>query len=92
MFVSIDIPKEAEGVLNAAFGDALNRTALEAVAIEGYRAGKLSHYEVQSLLGFEDRWETEAWLGGKGVHLNYGLEDLEADRATLERILGPAKN
>ncbi len=91
MTVSIHIPEQAEGVLRGAFGDDLDRTALEAMAIEGYRTGKLSRHEVQILLGFEDRWETELWLGNKGIHLNYGMQELEADRKTLDRLLGPAK-
>jgi hypothetical protein len=91
MTVSIDIPKQAEEMLKGAFGDNLNRTALEAIAIEGYRTGKLSRYEVQTVLGFDDRWQTESWLGSRGVHLNYSIEDLEADRQTLDRVLGPAK-
>ncbi len=89
MAVSFEIPKDAEEMLQRAFGDDLTRAALEAIAIEGYRAGKLSRYEVQILLSFEDRWETEAWLGGRGVHLNYSVQDLDADRETLDRLLGP---
>jgi len=92
MTVSIEIPRQAEDMLRGAFGDNLSRTALEAIAVEGYRTGKLSRFEVQTLLGFEDRWQTEAWLGSKGVHPTYGLEDLEADRQTLDRLLGPAKS
>jgi hypothetical protein len=91
MTVSIDIPKHAEDTLRKAFGDALNRTALEALAIEGYRAGKLSRFDVQLILGLESRWETEEWLGDRGVHLNYSLADLESDRDTLESVLGPLK-
>ena len=92
MTVSIDIPNQAEAVLRGAFGENLSRTALEAIAIEGYRTGKLSRFDVQTLLDFEDRWQTETWLGSKGVHTNYGVEDLEADRQTLDRVLGPAKS
>ena len=52
----------------------------------------LSAFEVQTLLGFEDRWQTEAWFASRKVPLNYSLEDLDADRATLNRTLGPAKS
>jgi predicted HTH domain antitoxin len=91
MAVTIDIPADAERLLRQAFGDDLERTALEAIAVEAYRGGKLTTYEVQLLLGFEDRWETETWLGGRGVFRNYGPEDLEADRETLQRVLGPVQ-
>jgi hypothetical protein len=92
MTVSIDIPQQAERLLREAFGDNLGRAALEAIAIEGYRGGKLTAFEVQTLLGFEDRWETQAWFASRKVNLNYSLEDLDADRATLNRTLGPAKS
>ena len=42
MIVSLNLPKEAEQVLRSAFGEDLSRAALEAMALEGYRAGKLS--------------------------------------------------
>jgi hypothetical protein len=83
MTISIEIPASAEKLLRAAFGENLSRATLEAIAVDGYRSGKLSRYEAQTLLGFTDRWETEAWFASKGVQLNYGLEDLEADRRTL---------
>jgi hypothetical protein len=91
MTVTIQIPDEAENVLRNAFGENLSRAALEAMAVEGYRTGKLSAYEVQTLLGLEDRWETESWLGSRGVSRNYSVEDLEADRETLRRVLGPVQ-
>jgi predicted HTH domain antitoxin len=87
MSVSIDIPKQAEDVLRKAFGDTLNRSALEALAIEGYRSGKLSQFEVQEVLGFTSHWETEERLGERGIHLNYSVADLEADRRTIDGIL-----
>lgn len=91
MIFTLYVPENAAGVLRDAYGDDLGRAALEAIAIEGYRTGKLSRHEVQTLLGFGDRWETEHWLAGRGVSQNYGAEDLEADRETLRRTLGPVK-
>jgi hypothetical protein len=87
--ITLEIYRETQQTLEEAFGPALNRAALEALAVEGYRQGKFSAYQVQKLLGLEDRWQTQEWLGGRGVPLNYTLEDLDADRATLDRVLGP---
>jgi len=67
--------------------DAISRHLLEHVAMDGYRAGRLSHRQVGAMLGL-DYWETETFLKEHGVPLNYTLADLEADRATLEKILG----
>jgi predicted HTH domain antitoxin len=55
--------------------------------MDGYRTGALSRYEVQRLLGHDSRWETEAWLGERGVDVSYSSDDLEEDRKTLRRVL-----
>jgi len=67
--------------------DAVGRRVLEDVALEGYRTGRLSHRQVGAMLGL-DYWQTEQFLKGRGVPLNYSPADLEADAATLGRILG----
>lgn len=88
MNVTITIPDELVEPLHAALGEDLSRAALEQLALEGYRTQKLSQYQVQQLLGFDNRWDTQRWLGKHGVDLSYELDDLEADRATLDRVLG----
>jgi len=66
--------------------DAVGRHVMEDAAIEGYRAGHLSHRQVGDMLGL-DYWQTEVFLKERGVPLNYSAADLEADNATVERIL-----
>ena len=66
--------------------DAVGRHVLEDAAIEGYRAGRLSHRQVGALLGL-DYWQTEAFFQERGVPLNYSAADLEADNVTLDKIL-----
>ncbi len=66
--------------------DDISRHLLEHAAIEGYRAGRLSHRQVGSMLGL-DYWEAERFLHDHGVPLNYSLADLDADRATLAQVL-----
>jgi len=66
--------------------DAVGRHVLEDAAIEGYRAGRLSHRQVGEMLRF-DYWQTETFLKDRGVFLNYSAADLEADKATLAKIL-----
>lgn len=51
MNVAIELPKEIARSLAGPDED-LSRIALEALAAHGYRDGKLSHSEVQHLLGF----------------------------------------
>jgi hypothetical protein len=91
MTLSIPIPPHAEELLRNAFGEALNRTTLDAILVEGYRVGKLSRFDIQRILGFDNRWDTDEWLGSHGAHLNYSAENLDADRNTLNQVLGPVK-
>jgi predicted HTH domain antitoxin len=64
----------------------VSRNVMEDAAIEGYRAGRLSHRQVGEMLGL-DFWQTEAFLKERGVPVNYSAADLEADNATLDKIL-----
>lgn len=88
MVININIPKDQEATLQGAWGADLEKAALEALAIEGYRTSKLSAAEVGGLIGLSDRWEVNRWLADHKVPLNYSLEDLESDRQTLDRLLG----
>ena len=66
--------------------DTVGRHVMEDAAVEGYRVGRLSHRQVGAMLGL-DYWQTEAFLKERGVPLNYSAADLEADSATLDKIL-----
>jgi predicted HTH domain antitoxin len=65
---------------------AIGRHVVEDAVIERYRAGRLSQRQVGEALGL-NYWQTEAFLQGRGVPLNYSVADLEADAVTLEKIL-----
>ena len=73
---------------HSATGCDTGRAALELRALNGYKSGTLSEYEVQVMLGFSSRFETQNWLGRNGVHMQYSLEDLEADRKTMDELRG----
>ncbi len=88
MTISLNIPDDQEQTLRAAWGADLDRAALEALAIEGYRSEKLSAAEVGRLLGMQDRWTVNQWLAEHKVLLRYSREDLAADRRTLDHLLG----
>jgi len=66
--------------------DAVGRHVMEDAAIEGYRAGRLSHRQVGEMLGL-DYWRAETFLKDRGVPLNYSAADLDADNVTLAKIL-----
>ena len=65
---------------------AIARHVVEDAVIERYRTGRLSHRQVGEALGL-DYWQTESFLVARGVPLNYSADDLEADEATLGKIL-----
>jgi predicted HTH domain antitoxin len=65
---------------------AIGRHLVEDAVIERYRAGRLSHRQVGEALGL-NYWQAEAFLKERGVPLNYSLADLEADEATLEKMM-----
>jgi hypothetical protein len=87
MAISIDLPPDIETLLATQYGD-LARAAKESLAVEAYRSGKLGVNGVRRVLGFQTRWQAEQWLHDRHVPINYGLDELESDRRTLDRLLG----
>ncbi len=78
MHIDLQVPDDVGSVLQAQYSD-LSRAALEALALEGYRAGSLTESQVRRLLGFSTRMQVHAFLKEHGVHLNYSMKDLEQD-------------
>lgn len=66
----------------------LPRHALESLAAEFYRARLLSAAEVQRMLGFETRWQTDEFLKQREAYLRYSVEDLDRDIETFRRLSG----
>jgi len=85
MEVTIELPEDVAQVF-LANGKNIEREVLEATALEGYRTGKLSHAQVGRMLDLS-RFKTDALLKQHDVSLNYTIEDLEADRQTLDKFL-----
>jgi hypothetical protein len=84
MNITVQIPDDLAERL-AAGGD-LSRRALEALALEEYKLGRLTRLELRQLLGFGTRAKLDAFLA---AHMTFGTfteEDLERDRQDLHRI------
>jgi hypothetical protein len=90
MTVMVHLPAASEAAFQRAFGDDLNRAALEALCIEGYRAGKLSLGEVSNALDLETSVFALQWLGEHGVAMNYSSADFAADQETLAGVMKDA--
>jgi len=85
MQVTVELPDQV-GRQWGETPDAVGRHVLEDAAIEGYRAGRLTHRQAGMMLGL-DYWETETFLKTRGVPLNYSAADLSADSAAADKIL-----
>jgi len=82
--ITIHVPAEIATHL-AVDDDDLWRKTLEALAIEGYRNGRLSVGQVAEMLEFSVL-QTEQFLQTKEVSLNYSSADYEEDLATLHEL------
>ena len=88
--VILNVPPEIEERLRRESAN-LEADLAEACALELFRRGSLSHYELSQVIGF-DRCQTDAWLKRREVFEGSPTaEDLEADYRTLERLLPKAR-
>lgn len=85
--VLLQLPDDIAERLRARSED-LSREALESLAAEGCRNGSLTAAEVQRMLGFETRLQTDAFLKERGCYLDYSEEDYQRDLETLSRLSG----
>ena len=85
MQITLNIPDELAAQISAGNKD-LSRTALEALAAEGYRAKRLSESEIRHMLGFETRMEVHAFLKEHGAFLHYSQTELEQDRKSSHSL------
>ena len=78
MDVHLEVPEEFARHL-ASDPKGLARAALEALAAEGVRSGKLSVFQARTLLGIQSRYEMDGFLKTHGVFLDLTLEDVQKD-------------
>jgi predicted HTH domain antitoxin len=87
MEVLLRVPDDIAEKIQARPED-LPRRALESLAADSYRAGMITSGEVQRMLSFETRMQTDAFLKERGAYLHYTEEDLQKDIETLRRLSG----
>jgi len=85
MNVVLPIPDDLAERLGGA-GPALARQALEGLAAEAFRAGRLSRPELRRLLGFETRSEVDGFLKERGINDGMMPEEFERERKDLDRL------
>ena len=85
MEVTLNIPDELAAQIISEGKDP-SRSALEALALEGYRTEHISEAEIRRLLGFETRMEVHAFLKEHSAFLHYSREDADSDLETARRV------
>jgi hypothetical protein len=85
MNVTLRIPDDLVERLRAG-GEDISRRALEAFALDEYRAGRLTRPDLRRLLGFETRVEVDGFLKQRGVDESMTIADFERDRQDLDRL------
>ena len=81
MQVTLELPEDLARLLgeNSA---GLTRAALEALALEGLRAGKLTVAQARRLIGISSRYEMDGFLKSHGVLLSLTIDDVQRDAET----------
>ena len=85
MDVRVTIPDDIAAQLQPSGGD-LGRRALEALAVDGYRAERLSLGQVAKILALSID-QADRFLKDRSVPLLATKEEFEQDQARLEKLL-----
>lgn len=84
MDVTVHIPDAIAPHLIDEDGD-LARVALESVALEALRAGRITEVQLCEMLGLA-RIQVDGFLKSHGVYEQYTIEDFEEERRTLKEL------
>jgi len=85
MQIMLEVPDDIVQALGQR-PEALTRAALEMLAIEGYRSGRLSEGQVRRLLGYGTRYQVHGFLKAHGVDADYSEESLNSDVEFVDRF------
>ena len=85
MELTVHIPDDLASRMSASGGD-LSRRALEALVAEEYKRGHLAKPDLRRLLGFETSDQIDSFLKPHDIWIDYTFEDLERERASLQRL------
>ena len=89
MIVTLEIPDDIAASWPQGSGS-MARTVMEDFAVEAYRQGRLTAFQVGQLLGHGSRWETRDFLAAHGAWPTTTVEDVISDVKTLEHLFPAA--
>ena len=81
MYVQLDIPEHVARQFASEPGG-ITRAALEALAIEGVRSGKLTVHQARQMLGIPSRYQMDGVLKAHAVLLPVTMEEVVRDSET----------
>ena len=86
MEITVTIPEEfARKIVLEGLDPA--RQALEDMAVEAYRAHRLTGSQLRRVLGIPSRYELDAFLKQRGVWLEYTVEDFRREGEITSALL-----
>jgi hypothetical protein len=85
MNLTVELPDDVAQRLSAVGGD-LSRRALEALVAQEYKQGHLTKPDLRRLLSLETSDQIDGFLKAHDVWIDYTLQDLERERAGLQRL------
>ena len=85
MQVTFEVPEDIARAL-ASGSAAVDRTALEGLAAEGYRSALLSESQLMRLLNLPSRFAVHDWLRERQIPYRYTEADLSTDLASLTEL------
>jgi predicted HTH domain antitoxin len=80
----VELPDDLAGQMIPAGRDPA-RAALEDMAVEAFRAHRLTEHQLATLLGF-DRYELDGFLKQRKVWLEYTLDELQRESQVGEQL------
>ena len=78
MQVHFDVPEDVARRFATDPGG-VTRAAMEALAAEGVRSGKLTIHQARQMLGVRSRYEMDGFLKAHGVYLPITVDDVITD-------------
>ena len=85
MQLALELPEDVAEKLRTKWKD-LPRHALEAIALEGYRSGELTEWQVQRLLGLGNRLDAHRFLQQHKAYFEYTRAEVELEIETSRRL------
>ena len=86
MTITVEIPDEFAGQL-VPEGQEPSRHALEDMAVEAFRAHRLTGAQLRRLLGIPSRYELDGFLKKREVWLEYTVEDFRREGEITAELL-----